>query len=94
MKFISIVALVLPAMAAAQSSAPPNFNCQTQAGSYAEYCGRCAHKCGVDADTQSQKDCFRKVFTKVNGAQAGCQARGAKNCQERAINYVCGPAKA
>ncbi|KAI5855555.1 hypothetical protein GGS23DRAFT_444548 [Durotheca rogersii] len=100
MKFASIVALALPAVALAQSlttstisatptpTGPPDLTvCEEAAGSYADACPQCAPKC---ATSSAYAQCIYSVFSTVNYIQSQCWQHGGNNCRERALAQVCG----
>ncbi|KAI0844923.1 hypothetical protein F5Y00DRAFT_185825 [Daldinia vernicosa] len=99
MKFASIITLVLPAVALAQTSTPaasdtpapsgpPDLSvCEKQAGPYADACPKCNPKC---VGSSAYEDCLFSVFSAINGIQSQCWQHGGNNCRDVAINEVCG----
>ncbi|KAI3337614.1 hypothetical protein HD806DRAFT_529176 [Xylariaceae sp. AK1471] len=99
MQFTTVLALVLPLVAAlpqeatSTTSAPATSStpdleaiCESQASSYADACPRCLYRC----TTSSVPDqCFYSTFFAVNGIQADCEQHGGSNCRNLALNDVC-----
>ncbi|KFH45361.1 hypothetical protein ACRE_038040 [Hapsidospora chrysogenum ATCC 11550] len=106
MKFSSLILMALPAVALAKpaptssttSSAPqptgppdPDLSiCEKEAGSYAEYCPRCAPQC-ADREGDVYEMCLNSVFMTINSIQSQCWQHGGIDCRNQAVDRVCGP---
>ncbi|KAI1411636.1 hypothetical protein F5Y13DRAFT_165451 [Hypoxylon sp. FL1857] len=99
MKFASIFALALPAVALSQtvttaSSATPSSSgtpdlstCEEQAGPYADACPQCEPKC---EGSSAYEQCLYSVFSNINYIESQCWQHGGQNCKGIAIAQVCG----
>lgn len=99
MQFTTILALVLPLVAAMPQATPTNSTavpsatpdleaiCEAQASSYKDACPQCLHNC---ASSTVPDQCYYSVFFTINGIQANCEAHGGNNCRGQAITQVCG----
>ncbi|RYP82291.1 hypothetical protein DL770_005629 [Monosporascus sp. CRB-9-2] len=98
MKFTTILALALPAVVVAQplattvtevtpaptGTAPSLMEiCEEEAGSYADVCGRCLHRC---ESTSVPDQCFYSTFMTINMIQSQCWQRGGQDCRNRAVS--------
>ncbi|RYP34080.1 hypothetical protein DL766_003173 [Monosporascus sp. MC13-8B] len=97
MKF-TILALALPAVAVAQPLVTPATEtapaptgtaptlkeiCEEEAGSYADVCGRCLHRC---ENTSVPNQCFYSTFMTINMIQSQCWQHGGRDCRNRAVS--------
>ncbi|KAI2620913.1 hypothetical protein GGS26DRAFT_296741 [Hypomontagnella submonticulosa] len=100
MRFTSIIALALPAVALAQSfttvttsaspapTGPPDLSvCEEQAGGYADACPRCEPLC---EGSSAYEQCLYSVFSTINYYDSQCWQHGGSNCRGQAIDKVCG----
>ncbi|KAF3768812.1 hypothetical protein M406DRAFT_321013 [Cryphonectria parasitica EP155] len=80
MRFTSILAFALPAVALAQS----------QAYGYSDKCPQCLSACELEITEVAAEQCYYSVFTEVNYIESICEAQDGYNCETTAVNDVCG----
>ncbi|KAI1747912.1 hypothetical protein F4782DRAFT_534978 [Xylaria castorea] len=101
MQFATVLALALPLVAAlpqatltsTTSSVAPSSTadleaiCESQAYGYKDKCPQCLHTC---ATSSVPDQCYYSVFSAINGIESQCEAQGGNNCENIAVNDVCG----